>query len=206
MAYLFKHYPQGSNIGTGTIQFRHYGEEIPTYTVTFVANNTTVSKAYIVKGEKPTAEDIPDNPTRNEWIFQGWYIDENTKFNNTDTVVTKDMTVTAKWSQTTQTGTESRKCEDCGGTGTAERYCPLCTGSGTIMNSCNACGTNLGDDWDVNLTPNCPKCNADLSTPNAVEPDVKCSQCEGTGNIHEACTCDDGQRDYPVYETVTELY
>ena len=181
-------------------------KEESTYTITFIANGLTYSKKSIIKGSSVTAESFPSNPIRSEWTFEGWYINENTRF-SVETVVTKDLTVTAKWSQSVQTGTEIRDCEDCLGIGILVTVCPVCDGTGIIANACNNCGIDLGKDWTLDETPNCPKCNANLSTPNAVNPDTECyGACEGTGDIYEDCSCDNGQREYPVYETVTVLY
>lgn len=197
--------------GKVLVQIRHgdtiYNlKTITAHTITYVANGSTYATSKVNDGKKPTAKNFPTNPTRIDWIFQGWYINENTRF-SVATVVNEDMTVTAKWSQITQTGTEIRQCEDCSGTGQLEIMCPVCDGTGIIANACNNCGIDLGRDWSIDETPNCPKCNAILSTPNAVNPNVECyGGCNGTGNSYEDCVCDNGRKEYPIYETVEELY
>ena len=206
MAYGFKHFPQGSNVGNGAIRFKHYGKEVGTCTVTFIAKGNTVSKVFVKEGNKIALSDIPANPTRSGWSFEGWYINENTRF-SVETVITKDLTVTAKWEQTTQIGTELQTCKDCGGDHQIETMCPICNGTGFITNACNSCGVDLGDDWSIDIQPNCAKCGADLSRVGAINPNVKCyGACDGEGTIYDECTCDNGQREYPVYETIRILY
>ena len=63
-------------------------------TVTFDSNGgTSVADATVTKGEKITA---PDNPTKQGYTFDGWYVGDE-KWSFIGYVVTEDMTLTARW-------------------------------------------------------------------------------------------------------------
>ena len=66
------------------------------YIVDFDSNGgSNVSSQKVIEGEKATR---PSNPTRDCYQFAGWYQDANlTKKYDFNTVVTKDMTLYAKW-------------------------------------------------------------------------------------------------------------
>ena len=63
------------------------------YTVTFDSNGGTPVTSQTVEGGKKATE--PENPTREGYTFDGWYLN-NQKY-NFDTAVTKNITLTAKW-------------------------------------------------------------------------------------------------------------
>ena len=70
-----------------------YAQLISNHKVSFDAGNgDVIDDQTIVWGEKATA---PEAPVRRGYTFAGWYLDEN-EF-NFDTPVTKDLTLTAKW-------------------------------------------------------------------------------------------------------------
>lgn len=70
-------------------------EKVSTYTVKFNSNGgSTVSSQSIAPNGKVVE---PENPTREAYIFDGWYIN-STKY-DFDTVVTRSFTLTAKWSE-----------------------------------------------------------------------------------------------------------
>lgn len=182
------------------------GESVATtYTIKFIANGKTYALNTIKQGEQLTSLNFPTNPTRTDWDFLGWYdtYNNNTRF-STNTTATKDMVITAKWSQRTQTGTETRTCESCYGSGTISSYCERCNGSGIIDYMCNSCGIDLSSG---NISEGvCPKCGADLTKANAVLPDEPCYECGGDGSVDIDCSCNNGKAEYPVYETVYEYY
>ena len=63
------------------------------FTVKFNSNGgSSVPNQTIKKGNKATK---PSNPTRKNYDFQGWYLNDQTY--NFNTEVTKDITLTAKW-------------------------------------------------------------------------------------------------------------
>jgi len=180
-------------------------ETIETKTITYIANGSTYTTRSIAKGSELTMYNIPNEPVREDWTFIGWY-KGSTKL-TVGTVITEDITVTAKWEQEKQTGVETLTCKDCHGVGQIETLCPVCDGTGIITNACNNCGIDLGNDWSIDIQPNCPKCSADLTKSGAVNPNVECyGACGGTGSIFEDCYCGDGMQEYPVYETIQEIY
>lgn len=66
-----------------------------TYTVTFDSNGgSTVAAQTIKEGEKV---EIPSDPTKEGYTFDGWYIDED-KYDFSKEV-NKDLTLTAKWAE-----------------------------------------------------------------------------------------------------------
>ncbi len=68
--------------------------DAPTCTVTFDSDGgTSVPSQTVKKGEKATA---PENPTKEGFVFDGWYYGEE-KWSFVGYVVTEDMTVRAKW-------------------------------------------------------------------------------------------------------------
>lgn len=79
------------------------------FTIKFNANGGTVLESVVVKrGEKIT----PPVPTREGYIFAGWYTDNNfTKPFGVKTLINKNMTLYAKWIPVEEcTGTESDNC------------------------------------------------------------------------------------------------
>ncbi len=83
-----------------------YGEimryEAPKYTVTFnTSGGNTISNQIVTKDETATK---PADPTKNGYVFLGWFIN-NEEFNFT-TPVTADITLTARWqAASTESGT-----------------------------------------------------------------------------------------------------
>ena len=67
-----------------------------TFTITFESNNgTAVDPLEVTDGEIPS---MPADPTRDGYMFDGWYVDEDLleAFNETG-VISEDITVYAKW-------------------------------------------------------------------------------------------------------------
>ena len=80
-----------------------YREEINTYSVTFMSNGQQYKKETVSYGEKVTK---PDDPVRSRtaqeiFIFEGWELD-NQAF-DFDTLITADITLTAKWDSVSAT-------------------------------------------------------------------------------------------------------
>ena len=74
----------------------------PTHTVTFEENGgTSVPNKTVNHGE---TVDKPDDPTREGYTLEGWYND-TTKWDFTQDVVYKDITLTANWTPNTYTVT-----------------------------------------------------------------------------------------------------
>jgi uncharacterized repeat protein (TIGR02543 family) len=75
-----------------------------TFSVTFDSNGGSAVEAITVKqGEKI---DEPATPTRDDYIFDGWFTDNETftnKWNFTENVVTEDVTLYAKWNNVEDT-------------------------------------------------------------------------------------------------------
>ncbi len=68
-----------------------------TYTVTFKDRKTETKKT--VESGKKVAK--PKNPTRSGYKFKGWFADGATKAFDFNTSITKDITLTAKWTKLT---------------------------------------------------------------------------------------------------------
>lgn len=70
----------------------------PSYTVKFETNGgTSVKNQTVVKNNKVTS---PANPTREDYVFDGWYTDkELTKKYDFATAVTGNLTLYAKWTE-----------------------------------------------------------------------------------------------------------
>ena len=71
------------------------------HTVTFydVLNGTVIKTTQVEDGTQIGASGIPSNPTRNNYVFDNWYVNGNTStpaFNSTATI-TADTTVIANW-------------------------------------------------------------------------------------------------------------
>lgn len=62
-------------------------------TVTFVSDNATTDTQSVAIGSTVTT--LP-TPEKADYVFSGWYTSDDSVF-NADTVVTEDITVTAKW-------------------------------------------------------------------------------------------------------------
>ncbi len=78
------------------------GKGTPTYIVQFNTNGgSAVANQTIKRGGKITK---PENPTKEEYTFLGWYADKylSTAF-NFETAVEKSMTLYAKWQKDEQT-------------------------------------------------------------------------------------------------------
>ena len=70
--------------------------------VTFVSNGVEYDKKTVESGEKVSA---PAAPTREDYSFDGWYLDsEEYEF---DTAVTQDITLDAKWTKDTAAGSKT---------------------------------------------------------------------------------------------------
>lgn len=76
------------------------GSYTPSYTVKFETNGgTSVKNQTVVKNNKATS---PSNPTREDYVFDGWYTDKGlTKKYDFDTKVTGSLTLYAKWVEET---------------------------------------------------------------------------------------------------------
>ena len=75
-----------------------------TYTVTFNVNGgSAVDSQLINAGEKAIK---PTNPTKNEYIFAGWYTDNTytIEFDFINTSINSDITIYAKWTKKTTAG------------------------------------------------------------------------------------------------------
>lgn len=74
------------------------GSYTPSYTVKFETNGgTSVKNQTVVKNNKATS---PSNPTREGYVFDGWYTDKGlTKKYDFDTKVTGSLTLYAKWTE-----------------------------------------------------------------------------------------------------------
>jgi uncharacterized repeat protein (TIGR02543 family) len=72
--------------------------DIVTYTVTFHSNGGSAVEAIPAESGKSIA--MPANPTNGDYIFNGWYTDNDTFTNafTNETAVTADVTVFARWS------------------------------------------------------------------------------------------------------------
>ena len=80
---------------------------IPTYTVSYDLNggDGTIATASVKEGEKVT---IPTDPTRNGYKFLGWFTERNGGSKvSSDTVVTGNITVHARWERIIPTYTVS---------------------------------------------------------------------------------------------------
>lgn len=66
-----------------------------TVTVTFTDGEATVKTATVVKGEKIAEADLPANPTKDGYVFEGWFNGE-TAFDK-DAAVSANVTYVAKW-------------------------------------------------------------------------------------------------------------
>ena len=67
------------------------------YYVTYDAQNGTVPKNVLVN-KNDSLHNLPTEPTKNDWIFDGWYMDTNYTTKVTEeTVPTKNVTYYAKW-------------------------------------------------------------------------------------------------------------
>ena len=66
------------------------------YTVSFLTNGGNEISDVVVDQDGTLA--LPANPVREGYIFEGWYIKENKKWN--DSKVSEDMTLFAKWNVT----------------------------------------------------------------------------------------------------------
>ena len=66
-----------------------------TVTVTFTDGEATVKTVTVVKGEKIAEADLPANPTKDGYVFEGWFNGE-TAFDK-DAAVSANVTYVAKW-------------------------------------------------------------------------------------------------------------
>lgn len=85
--------------------------KIPRYTVTFDGENATVYK----QGEKIRKPEIPTAPDAS-WTFLGWFVGE-TEWNFDADVVTANIDLTAKWQDSSSSGTSDKKTGCFGGIG-----------------------------------------------------------------------------------------
>ena len=71
--------------------------DVPEYTVTF--NSKGGSEVKAVKVKKGGTITLPANPTKADFVFGGWFTDDNTFKNQFDakTVITANLTLYAKW-------------------------------------------------------------------------------------------------------------
>ena len=82
-----------------------------TYTVTFNSNNGGANVTETVNyNTKITA---PQNPTREGYVFDGWYDDGDDLF-DFDTPITQDLELTAKWTAEVSTGVPAKSDSRCG--------------------------------------------------------------------------------------------
>jgi len=72
-------------------------EEVTKYTVTFDSQNGTSVKSQTVESGKTATK--PSNPTRDGYVFKGWYY--NGSVFNFNLKITKNITLTAKWEKET---------------------------------------------------------------------------------------------------------
>ncbi len=95
-------YELGANETRATSAFA--GATTAAYTVDFDTNGGSVVPAQGVnEGGKATK---PEDPTRDDYVFSGWYSDkELTTAFDFNTVITKDTTIYAKWTENTYTVT-----------------------------------------------------------------------------------------------------
>ncbi len=70
-------------------------EKIPTYTVTFIADEKEVAKHEVEKGKTLSAEQVPSGPVKAGHEFVGWFNGE-TEF-KVETKITENVTYTAKY-------------------------------------------------------------------------------------------------------------
>ena len=98
----------GTNTVTSDITvYARWERIIPTYTLSYDLNggDGTIATASVKEGEKVT---IPTDPTRNGYKFLGWFTERNGGSKvSSDTVVTGNITVHARWERIIPTYTVS---------------------------------------------------------------------------------------------------
>ena len=134
---------------------------------------------FIEPGNTPTR---PDDPTKTGYLFDGWYVGENTF--DFSVPVTESVRVVAKWSECDHTGstaqptcTDSAVCTVCGGTIPA-------TGHTLVWHNEN------GQYWQT--CSNCSFTSEKKAVPEVIlnAPDTVCQtqDCAFTFNLPEGCT------------------
>ena len=134
---------------------------------------------FIEPGNTPTR---PDDPTKTGYLFDGWYVGENTF--DFYVPVTESVRVVAKWSECDHTGstaqptcTDSAVCTVCGGTIPA-------TGHTLVWHNEN------GQYWQT--CSNCSFTSEKKAVPEVIlnAPDTVCQtqDCAFTFNLPEGCT------------------
>jgi uncharacterized repeat protein (TIGR02543 family) len=87
----------GGNIGGGTVVTTEY-------TVSFMDGDTVLSKQKVEDGAKVTK---PNDPTKESYVFTGWYSDkECTKVYDFDSKITADTKIYAGWNKVTSSFTD----------------------------------------------------------------------------------------------------
>lgn len=84
---------------TLTASFKKIDSDVKTYVVKFDSNGGTTTSNQIVEEGKRAKK--PTDPTKEGYEFKGWFIEE--KEYNFNLVVSKDMTLTAKWEKKKET-------------------------------------------------------------------------------------------------------
>jgi polyisoprenyl-teichoic acid--peptidoglycan teichoic acid transferase len=142
-----------------------YAKWTQLYNVTFVSDGTTYAT-------KISTEDFPSNPTKNGYIFDGWY-SGSTKITSMDSIK-QDTTLTAKWNECTHTW-------DAG----VEKTPATCEGTGIKMYTCTQCGetkeetiNSLGHDYQ-NVDQVDATCTSKGTTAGS-----KCTRC---GKVESGC-------------------
>ncbi len=74
------------------------GTPVDQYTVTFVVGNDTVKTVTVEAGKKPAANDLPSDPSKDHYTFDGWFDANGNEFDE-DAVVNASATYTAKFTQ-----------------------------------------------------------------------------------------------------------
>ena len=134
---------------------------------------------FIEPGNTPTR---PDDPTKTGYLFDGWYVGENTF--DFSVPVTESVRVVAKWSECDHTGstaqptcTDSAVCTVCGGTIPA-------TGHTLVWHNEN------GQYWQT--CSNCSFTSEKKAVPEVIlnAPDTVCrtQDCTFTFNLPDGCT------------------
>ena len=88
-------YADGATIENVTSDFDLYAVWGDAYTVKFVNDGKTTGTAVVARDTVLAAAKMPENPTKKGYTFEGWFNGEDKL--TADTIISSDVTYTAKW-------------------------------------------------------------------------------------------------------------
>lgn len=88
-------YADGATIENVTSDFDLYAVWGDAYTVKFVNDGKTTGTAVVARDTALAAAKMPENPTKKGYTFEGWFNGEDKL--TADTIISSDVTYTAKW-------------------------------------------------------------------------------------------------------------